>query len=125
MTTDPVCGMTVEEKSVAGIADHAGNTYYFCSQHCLKKFQESPAKYVALDTPPATEVADGYPVHASRGTSGHARCVPKMRHGVGDCSAIACNVECHSIRLSDASRGGAQCARQLPDMRYGTGAKNW
>ncbi|MFA7351590.1 MAG: heavy metal translocating P-type ATPase [Methylotenera sp.] len=65
MDTDPVCGMTVEEKLAAGTADHAGNTYHFCSQHCLKKFQESPAKYVVLDTPPATEVAGDYtcPMH--------------------------------------------------------------
>ncbi|HEX8913777.1 MAG TPA: YHS domain-containing protein [Humisphaera sp.] len=25
--------------------DHAGKTYYFCSEHCCKKFQQSPATY--------------------------------------------------------------------------------
>lgn len=30
MATDPVCGMTVDEKSAAGSASHAGQTYFFC-----------------------------------------------------------------------------------------------
>ena len=45
MANDPVCGMTVEEKSAAGIAVHAGKTYYFCSPKCQHEFEANPAKY--------------------------------------------------------------------------------
>lgn len=38
MATDPVCGMTVdEEKALSAVRD--GQTFYFCSQHCLKEFE--------------------------------------------------------------------------------------
>ena len=45
MATDPVCGMTVDEKSAAGRFVHAGATYYFCSPHCLEKFRNNPAAF--------------------------------------------------------------------------------
>lgn len=36
---DPICGMDVDPLSTAGTLDHEGQTYFFCSRHCLKKFQ--------------------------------------------------------------------------------------
>lgn len=42
---DPVCGMTVEPARAAGTVTHAGKTYHFCSQHCVKKFQARPEYY--------------------------------------------------------------------------------
>ena len=44
--TDPVCGMTVAPDSPRRF-QFDGTTYYFCSDHCLKKFSAEPAKYVA------------------------------------------------------------------------------
>ena len=46
MTTDPVCGMPVDEKSAAITRVHAGVTYYFCSPHCESKFGANPAGYL-------------------------------------------------------------------------------
>ncbi len=34
---DPVCGMTVDE-ATALQAERDGKTFYFCSDHCRKKF---------------------------------------------------------------------------------------
>ena len=42
---DPVCGMTVSEGSPLQ-AEHAHQTYYFCSEHCLHKFEVEPDAYV-------------------------------------------------------------------------------
>ncbi|MGF1628144.1 MAG: heavy metal translocating P-type ATPase [Kiloniellaceae bacterium] len=39
---DPVCGMTVAREGNPRRAEHAGETYYFCSDHCLKKFGADP-----------------------------------------------------------------------------------
>ncbi|HLN98309.1 MAG TPA: heavy metal translocating P-type ATPase [Pyrinomonadaceae bacterium] len=69
---DPVCGMTVNPKAAAGSFEYNGNTYYFCSRHCLERFSNDPQIYLdkatqpmmvtpagtqrAKSTPPAREV---------------------------------------------------------------------
>src|SRR6185503_5645149 len=51
---DPVCGMTVEPHSAAGSYEYKGETYYFCSRHCLEKFRKAPDTFQAK--PQATMV---------------------------------------------------------------------
>lgn len=46
MTKDPVCGMTVDDKTPHR-STHAGQTYLFCSGGCKKKFDEEPERYTA------------------------------------------------------------------------------
>jgi len=46
MTTDPVCGMQVEEDKAAATAEHEGKRYYFCSQGCQESFVKDPGRYV-------------------------------------------------------------------------------
>jgi Cu+-exporting ATPase len=38
MAIDPICGMTVDEKTAQLTAERAGETYYFCGRSCLEKF---------------------------------------------------------------------------------------
>jgi Cu+-exporting ATPase len=38
--------MTVEPNAAAGSTTHQGQTYWFCSTHCLAKFKADPAMYV-------------------------------------------------------------------------------
>jgi Cu+-exporting ATPase len=45
MAIDPICGMTVDPKSAAGEYEYDGQTFYFCSRHCVDRFNENPAKY--------------------------------------------------------------------------------
>ncbi len=44
MAKDPICGMNVKEDGRAIIVKDNGSVFYFCSEHCKKKFlqQESP-----------------------------------------------------------------------------------
>lgn len=42
VTKDPICGMTVDQ-ATALHAEREGQTFYFCSDHCLKKFLSTPA----------------------------------------------------------------------------------
>ncbi len=59
--TDPVCGMKVDRaKAVA--KQVAGETLYFCSNHCLHTFEADPDKYPSGKTPEP----------ASHGHAGHA-----------------------------------------------------
>ena len=57
MATDPVCGMTVEPAKAAGSAEHGGSRYYFCSKHCLARFNADPGKYAATPKPAAAPSA--------------------------------------------------------------------
>ncbi|RME25973.1 MAG: YHS domain-containing protein, partial [Candidatus Zixiibacteriota bacterium] len=47
---DPVCGMTVDDTSPNRTHYH-DRIYYFCSAHCLAKFEADPASYVNGDQP--------------------------------------------------------------------------
>ena len=43
MTTNPVCGMTVDSaKARGGSFEHAGTTYYFCSPGCARSSRPTP-----------------------------------------------------------------------------------
>ena len=44
---DPVCGMTVDPESAAGSFEHKGETYYFCSAHCLHRFRGEPEQFLS------------------------------------------------------------------------------
>lgn len=43
---DPICGMTVSPNTAAGSFEYNGQTYYFCSKHCLAKFQAEPESFL-------------------------------------------------------------------------------
>ena len=43
---DPICGMEVEPGSAAASHVHNGQTYFFCSHHCLAKFKQDPEKFL-------------------------------------------------------------------------------
>jgi Cu+-exporting ATPase len=49
---DPVCGMTVLPERAAGRHEHAGTTYYFCSNGCLDKFRADPERYLRAGATP-------------------------------------------------------------------------
>ena len=46
MPRDPVCGVVLDEKTSKFKINHDGETYYFCSVKCKKKFKRNPRKFV-------------------------------------------------------------------------------
>jgi Cu+-exporting ATPase len=54
---DPVCGMTTEDEKAYQKYEYKGNTYYFCSDHCLEKFKSDPGKYAQVSMAPPMEKA--------------------------------------------------------------------
>ncbi len=46
MAIDPVCGMTVDEKTARFTAEYEGKTYYFCAKGCRDEFLANPQAYV-------------------------------------------------------------------------------
>jgi P-type Cu+ transporter len=53
---DPVCGMTVDPAASRHNSQHAGHSYYFCSNRCRERFDADPARYLA---PAPSAVAGG------------------------------------------------------------------
>ncbi|WP_425617709.1 heavy metal translocating P-type ATPase [Anatilimnocola sp. NA78] len=53
---DPVCGMTVVPGPAAGSHAHHGETYHFCSTHCLAKFKANPDKILQGAHVPMSQV---------------------------------------------------------------------
>jgi len=49
MKTDPVCGMEVTEDAKHHI-DYSGETYRFCSENCLHKFEADPTQYLQTES---------------------------------------------------------------------------
>ncbi len=48
---DPVCGMDIDPATAAGSVEHEGKTIYFCSRHCVAKFQADPSRYTTPARP--------------------------------------------------------------------------
>ncbi len=46
MERDPICGMTVDPEKAAAKVEHAGASYYFCSQGCAARFEKEPEKFL-------------------------------------------------------------------------------
>ena len=45
MATDYVCGVQVENES-RYFSDYNGNTWYFCSPECKRKFDDHPDHFI-------------------------------------------------------------------------------
>ncbi|MEO6247317.1 MAG: heavy metal translocating P-type ATPase [Sphingomicrobium sp.] len=57
--TDPVCGMTVDPAKTAHHAEHAGQTYHFCSAGCRTKFVANPDAYLGDNPKPEATATPG------------------------------------------------------------------
>ncbi|MBY0278979.1 YHS domain-containing protein, partial [Candidatus Binatia bacterium] len=55
---DPVCGMTVKTPRPERAVEHAGRTYYFCSDRCRDRFAADPE--AILSRPPPERAAHGH-----------------------------------------------------------------
>ena len=87
---DPVCGMTVDPASAKFHAQHAAETYFFCSEGCWKKFTADPEKYLSKNAanPHAGHRHAAKPKTAPADTDAIYTCPmhPEIRHkGSGNC----------------------------------------
>jgi RND family efflux transporter MFP subunit len=58
--TDPVCGMDVDQeraRTAGRVVSYHGQTYYFCSDDCRKRFETTPSRYVQDSGGPAAPPA--------------------------------------------------------------------
>lgn len=65
MATDPVCKMEVEPTQASAKVEYVGQTYYFCSESCLKEFTAEPKKY-AVSVPAGRHTHSGSYRHGGK-----------------------------------------------------------
>ena len=95
ITTDPVCGMTVDPAKATHHVVHGGTDYHFCSAGCLAKFTAQPTKYLA--DAPRTEVT------AAPGAMWTCPMHPEIRReGPGTCPICGMALEPEEPSLDDA-----------------------
>jgi len=46
MAIDPICKMTVDEKTAKFKSEYKGKTYYFCMESDMKAFMANPQPYI-------------------------------------------------------------------------------
>ncbi|HKW96544.1 MAG TPA: heavy metal translocating P-type ATPase [Bryobacteraceae bacterium] len=99
VTTDPVCGMTVDPAHAAAVYDYAGKTWYFCNPHCLERFRADPARYGGE--------ASAQPAALSETVSGATYTCPMhpevVRNGPGSCPICGMALEPRTVSLEDQS----------------------
>ncbi|MCB1578989.1 MAG: heavy metal translocating P-type ATPase [Xanthomonadales bacterium] len=62
-STDPVCGMSVDPAAAKHLAEHAGQTYHFCSAGCRQKFIADPGKYLDPAAAASAPAADPHAIY--------------------------------------------------------------
>jgi Cu+-exporting ATPase len=102
---DPVCGMTVDPARAAGSYEYGGKKWYFCSRHCLEKFQAAPEKYTG-EKPATTQAAAAAPVAspvAAPAAAGVTYTCPMhpevVRNGPGACPICGMALEPTTVTL--------------------------
>ncbi|WP_422155790.1 cadmium-translocating P-type ATPase [Vreelandella titanicae] len=87
---DPVCGMDVDPHATHHRANHAGKTWYFCSEKCQEKFVAKPDAYLEPSKQSQASVPSGSiytcPMH------------PEVRReGPGDCPICGMALEPETV----------------------------
>jgi P-type Cu+ transporter len=113
---DPVCGMKVVPQKAAASVEHAGHTWYFCSQGCGTKFEASPGKYDGSQTVPP--VSPLVPTGPATQTAGAAQYTCPMhpqivRDGPGACPICGMALEPRTVTAGAANPELTSMTRRL------------
>ena len=71
---DPVCGMKVLPEKATASVEHAGRTWYFCSQSCKTKFEADPHQYDGSHAGPLVSIGSAPTSSVSPAASGEYTC---------------------------------------------------
>ena len=104
---DPVCGMQVPADAPLRL-EHAGETYRFCSRHCLDKFAADPEGYLKS---PAADPAPQTPQTPQ---------TPEASDGQGSAAPSCCNHDSHgpsTPHQGHAEAGTEYVCPMCPEVR--------
>lgn len=96
---DPVCGMSTKNEHGFSPYEHEGQTYYFCSAHCLAKFKENPDEYISGGSGKSSEAED---VEVTPGAQYTCPMHPEIiQDGPGSCPKCGMTLEPVTVSLDD------------------------
>ena len=98
-----------EPNSAAGSHVHNGQTYYFCSHHCLAKFKEDPERFLKS---PAT----GHPAHGHDNLTRIQRSRQRKIEGSMELTSVRWMPRCGSPNPARARSAVWRWSRQLPPL---------
>ena len=101
---DPVCDMTVDPEKAAGHVEYKGETYYFCSTHCVQKFREDPERYLSKSVSPQVTQITPRRVQATPEKNIEYTCPmhPEVvRIGPGSCPICGMALEPRTVTLEE------------------------
>ena len=106
---DPVCGMTVDPARAAGSFEYDGQTYYFCNQGCLRRFQADPEEFLKPREPESAVPVPGRHLHLPDASGGACSDAP------GACPICGMALEPRTITAEETaeSRAGRHDAAVL------------
>lgn len=112
---DPICGMTVERATVTLTHEHEGQTFYFCSAHCLAKFRDNPAAYMGDDAQRRKTKAQAKP--ASKGTLYTCPMHPEIvEEHMGECPICGMDLEPQQVSWDEAQRDASILDRPSSEL---------
>jgi cation transport ATPase/YHS domain-containing protein len=102
--SDPVCGMQVDPQGDGPRLQHAGHSFWFCSEHCLQRFQADPAAFA--DETRRPEFGDA-PVQGEDAVEYTCPMHPEIRQlGPGSCPI--CGMALEPVTVSTESGPSAE-----------------
>jgi Cu+-exporting ATPase len=104
MAKDLVCGMTVADDSEYRHV-HRGETYRFCSQHCLSKFEAAPQQYLTSAPEETGQAVHGMPSVGYGGGEYTCPMHPEVRQaGPGACPKCGMTLEPVTVPATTAEK---------------------
>ena len=109
---DPVCGMSVTPDDAAGMVEYKGTKYPFCSQSCLRKFEEHPEQYATSNS---KAPAAARPATPAKPTGAEAIYTCPMHPQVRQVGPGICPICGMALEPLEVTAGGAD--EQSPELR--------
>jgi len=117
-TTDPVCGMSTNSPESYISYEHQGKIYYFCSEHCLKKFEADPKQYLDEEEQESKDVS---PPHEEKGSVYTCPMHPEVRQeSPGECPKCGMHLE-STVPKAEEARTEWTCPMHPEIVRYEAG----
>ena len=113
--TDPVCSMSTDSPDSWLPYEYQGETYHFCSEHCLKEFQDNPEQYVHVEEKESEDVS---PPREEKGSVHTCPMHPEIREkSRGDCPKCGMALEPEKPK-KDETRTEWTCPMHPEIVRY-------